>query len=387
MKKFEIINKGNRVAEILFYGYIGFWGTNSSKNLSVQLRDLDKQNDTIIIRMNSGGGSVVEAAAIYNTIKSLKAETVIIVEGIAASAASFILLAADKVQMGKASRIMLHKFSGSAFGNSDDLRETANMMDDWENDWIDIYAEKMKLSSEDVKTKYFQRGKDVWIGAKDAKKLNLINEIIDGVVKEEPTDVDNLSPAYAEASYQNKIQNKNQNTDSMNKETLAAMGLPENATQEQIDARLKVLTAAEKTLKDNPIIKAEPITAVLESVEDPEKVELKAQLAKIQTDNREKILTDAIDSGKILASSKDDWNSVGSKLGNEELSKMISGLSPAAKPNDKIKPTTPGATSDFEKLEDLYTEGEAAVEAYQKENPDKFNALWKASYGSDYSED
>lgn len=384
MNKFEIINKGGKVAEILFYGYINYWGKNSSNNLSVQLRDLDKENDKIIIRMNSGGGSVVEAAAIYNTIKSLKAETEIIIEGIAASAASFILLAADKVQMGKASRIMIHKFSGGAFGNADDLRETAQMMDEWENDWVDIYAERMGLDVEEVKSTYFKRGTDTWIGAKKAKELNLIHEVIDGVVKEAPKNISKLSPENAEASYQSKILNTN--SINMNKEQLAAIGLPENATQAQIDARLKELAATEKAAKEKAEKEAAKPSASTNN-EDPEKEALQAKVDKMEKDGRDKMLQDAVDQGKIVAANKGHYEEVGAKMGNEHLANILNGLTPAAKPNNLINPQNrKESEASYESMEDLYKAGDEEVEKLKNENPELFASLWQKYYGEPYTE-
>lgn len=383
MHKFEIVNKGNKVAEILFYGYISSWGDNSSKSLSTRLRNLDKEYDKVIIKMNSGGGSVLEASAIYSALQSIEAEVQIDIEGIAASAASFILLAADKVRISKAGRIMLHKFSGSAWGNSDDLRDTADMMDKWEDDWIEIYAEKMGLTSKEVKDKYFQRGKNTWIGPKDALKLGIINEIIEGTVKAAPKNVDNMSVENAVLAYSNTLDSKedtNSNSNTMNEDQLAAIGLPENATQEQIDARLKELANAEEKVKTLEAKKDQEES-------DKEKEDLKAKVEKMENEKKEELLNKAVADGKILATSKDSWMETINKVGLDSAEKMINELPGAVKPGDVVNKKNDSETKEYETLEDLNKEGIKAVEAYKSSNPEGFNALWKAEYGSDYAEE
>lgn len=376
MQKIEVVNKGDKTTEILFYGYIEYYGQNSSRNLSYLLRELDKTNDTIIIRMNSGGGSVVEAAAIYETIKSLKARVEIVVEGIAASAASFVLLAADYVKMGQASRIMIHKFSGSVWGNADDMRENADMMDKWENDWIAIYASKMKKSASSVKKTYFQRGKDSWIGAKDALKLNMVNEIVGGVV---PTDLeDQASIENAFNAFQNVITNKTE--DKMDKDQLKLLGLPENATPEQINARLEALKKAETDLAE----KNKP-----GSTEDPknegELNSLKAKMEAMENAAIEKVLANAVTARKIKEGDKADWKDTAAKVGLDQVSKMLNALPGVALPKDLIDQQNGGGTAEYKNIAELMKKGTAVADQYRKDNPEAFNALWKASYGKDYT--
>lgn len=377
---FDIVNKGAKTVEILFYGYIEYWGQNSSKNLSVKLRDLDKENDHIIIRMNSGGGSVVEAVAIYETIKSVKAQVTIIIEGIAASAASFLLLAANRVEMGQASRIMIHKFSGGAWGNSDDLRDRANEMDDWETDWVKIYAKKMGLSAKAVKEKYFQRGKDTWIGAEEAIKLNLVDAVVDGLVEHDLNDIETTSIENVQRMYQNAITNQNSNSNIiMNEEQLKLIGLPANATEEQITARLNELKAAET---------AKPPVATDEPTPDPKVAELQARIDKMENAEVEKVINKAIDDKKIVAGDKPKWEAIAKNMDLETLKSTLENIPAASLPNDVIDPKNPNAPkADYKDYADLMSKGNEVVEKYKNENPEAFNELWKAEYGVDYTED
>lgn len=372
---YKIINKGNKQTEVLLYGGISYWGKNSAENLSNKLRELDAENDIVTIRINSPGGDVMEAGAIYSTIKSMKAKTIAIIDGIAASAASFILLAFDEVQISRAGRIMLHKFSGGAYGNSVVLRQVADTMDAWEKDWVAIYAEKMGLTVEATTSEYFQPGKDTWISPADAVKLKLADKVIDGIVKDAPETLENLSPELIAASYQNQL--LNQNTLSMKKEHLALIGLSENATDAEITAKLTELAA-----------KGTVASVAATTAPDAEKEALKAKLDGIEKADRDKMIQSAIDSKKIKAESKAQWESIGTSMGNETLKKMLDDLSPAKLPTDVIQTQSPEikGEGEYKTFEDLLKAGDAVAEKFKAEHPDKFNALWKAHYGSDYSE-
>lgn len=372
---YKIINKGNKQTEILLYGGISYWGKNSAENLSNKLRELDAQNDIVTIRINSPGGDVMEAGAIYSTIKSMKAKTIAIIDGIAASAASFILLAFDEVQISRAGRIMLHKFSGGAYGNSIVMRQVADTMDAWEKDWVAIYAEKMGMTVEATTSEYFQPGKDTWISPADAVKLKLADKVIDGIVKEAPETLENLSAEVIAATYQNQL--TNQNSYSMKKEHLILLGLNDNATEAEI-------TAAITELKSNA---TKAVVVASSAAPDAEKEELKTKLANIEKSDRSKMIQAAIDSKKIVADAKADFEAIGEKMGNDHLKNMLDKLTPASLPTDLINKQSPDANkAEYKTLTDLYKAGEAALAKYKAENPTEFNALWKAEYGTDYTE-
>ncbi len=98
----------------------------------------------ITIRMNSLGGEVVAALPIYNRLRELKATVEVIVDGVAMSAASFIMCAADTVKVNTASLIMIHKASDLLFGryNADEMRDCANFLDTVDKALVAAYARK-----------------------------------------------------------------------------------------------------------------------------------------------------------------------------------------------------------------------------------------------------
>lgn len=165
-----IRSKGKEDAEIIVYGEIGDSMFGESISASYFSKELDKIRDVknITLRLNSVGGDVFEGITIYNRLKQHKAKVIVYVDGIAASIASIIMLAGDEIILGEGSWIMIHKPWTVAYGDSRDLQDTIDRLDDIENSLISIYANKTKLSRDEIKT---MLAKETWMEADEAIKL------------------------------------------------------------------------------------------------------------------------------------------------------------------------------------------------------------------------
>lgn len=120
--------KHDKSATILIYDEIGpsYWGeeTVDAKSFLTELTALGEL-DMIDLRINSPGGNVFDGIAIHNALKNNSAKVVATVDGIAASAASFIAMAADEIVMPSNSFMLIHGASGFAWGNAEQMRKTA----------------------------------------------------------------------------------------------------------------------------------------------------------------------------------------------------------------------------------------------------------------------
>lgn len=156
-KWWAINNLSEEVGEIKIFGDISsfdWWGEDVTfKNFNDQLLKL-KNVKKIELRINSNGGVVSEAIAMYNSLKRFATEnsieTVTYIEGIAASAATIVALASDKVYMGTGTRFMIHNPSTGVRGGSSNFRKAADYLDSVKNDIINIYQTKTKLSKEEL---------------------------------------------------------------------------------------------------------------------------------------------------------------------------------------------------------------------------------------------
>jgi len=119
-KPFEIKNKTETTAEILIYDQIGedfFSEGVTAKSFTEELNKLPKSIKQIDLRVNSPGGSVFDGVSIYQRIKDHPAKVTAYVDGIAASIASIIIMAADEIIISDGGMIMIHRPMSGVFGN------------------------------------------------------------------------------------------------------------------------------------------------------------------------------------------------------------------------------------------------------------------------------
>ncbi|MCO7728367.1 Clp protease ClpP [Brucella intermedia] len=110
----------------------------TAKRISAALRSIG--NRDVIVRINSPGGDMFEGIAIYNLLRAHPAKVTVEVLGWAASAASIIAMAGDDIRMGLGSFMMVHNAWGLVIGNRHDMREAANLFDQFDAAIADIYA-------------------------------------------------------------------------------------------------------------------------------------------------------------------------------------------------------------------------------------------------------
>ena len=129
---FTMKAEDDKTAEIYIYDEIGtsWWGeeTVSAKSFVDELKALGDVTD-ITLRINSPGGDVFDGVTIHNAIKTHKATVTAHVDGLAASAASYIAMAADNIVMPSNSFMLIHGASGMSWGNADDMRAVAEDLD------------------------------------------------------------------------------------------------------------------------------------------------------------------------------------------------------------------------------------------------------------------
>lgn len=126
-------------AEVYIYDEIGMWGV-TAYELIQELQNLEAVH--IDLRINSEGGDVWDGIAIYNALCTHPASVTTYIDGLAASAASFIAQAGGKVFIARNGTMMIHDASGICFGNAHDMSEMAELLDRTSNNIADIYAQR-----------------------------------------------------------------------------------------------------------------------------------------------------------------------------------------------------------------------------------------------------
>lgn len=172
---FSVKNKTPTGADLYFYGDIVAdqtckWSFDDKcpSDITQALEDCNGV-DTLNIYINSGGGNVFAGIAIYNILKRYKAKKIVHVDSLAASIASVIALCADELVMPKNTFLMIHKASSCAFGNANEMRETADRLEEIEQCIVKVYEENM-AEGMDIDTIKKDMEQEKWISAEEAGK-------------------------------------------------------------------------------------------------------------------------------------------------------------------------------------------------------------------------
>jgi ATP-dependent protease ClpP protease subunit len=176
MKSWYTIRARASGAEVLIYDEIGAYGV-TAKGFLAELGALP--NDAALdLRLNSPGGSVFDAVAIFNALKRHAGEITVWIDGIAASAASYIAMAGDSVVMPQNAFLMIHDPSGLVMGTAEDMRSTAEALDKVKGSLIMGYAAKSGKPDAEIAA---LMAAETWLDAQDALALGLIDRIAEPV--------------------------------------------------------------------------------------------------------------------------------------------------------------------------------------------------------------
>ncbi len=176
MKSWYTIRARASGTEVLIYDEIGAYGV-SAKGFLAELGALP-DDAAIDLRLNSPGGSVFDAVAIYNALKRHAGDITVWIDGIAASAASYIAMAGDTIVMPENAFLMIHDPSGLVMGTAEDMRSTAEALDKVKGSLIQGYAAKSGKSDDEIAA---LMAAETWLDAKDALDLGFIDRIAEPV--------------------------------------------------------------------------------------------------------------------------------------------------------------------------------------------------------------
>lgn len=165
----------------------GVWGV-SAKEFAAALDAIPATVDTIDLFINSPGGEVFQGMAILNMLRAHPATVNVTVEGIAASAASFIAMAGDTITMARNSQMMIHDAMGLAVGNAKTMTDFAALLDKQSDNIADVYARR---SGGDTTVWRAAMSAETWFTAEEAVSAGLADKLTDS--GSEPTDRFDLS--------------------------------------------------------------------------------------------------------------------------------------------------------------------------------------------------
>lgn len=186
MKTFLAVNDEGEKPVIHIQGFIGAdWFIEGNTDTKVK-RILDGLGDQkeIDVVINSNGGDVFQGIAIGNLLKENKAKINMIINGIAASAASIIAMAGDTIQIYSNAQLMIHRASTFDGGNVDDFRRIADQLDSIDKSVKASYMNRFNGSVDELQELLVA---ETFMDAETALSKGLVDEIInDSASTEEP---------------------------------------------------------------------------------------------------------------------------------------------------------------------------------------------------------
>lgn len=178
-KFWQVKNEVNGNSEILLYGPIAgessWWGDEvTPRSFAEDLESLGGKDVTV--RINSGGGDVFAAHAIHNQLAAYKGRVTVVIDGLAASAATIIAVAGDRIIMPANALFMIHNpaIGLSDYYGADELLKAAEALNTIKGSIVAAYRKRCKASAEELAA---MMDAETWMGAAECLEKGFVDEI------------------------------------------------------------------------------------------------------------------------------------------------------------------------------------------------------------------
>ncbi|MFD1547008.1 head maturation protease, ClpP-related [Nonomuraea guangzhouensis] len=168
---YRISNLADGAAEVVIYDEIGWFGVSAGAFLE-ELKAVTAGE--ISLRLNSPGGNVFDGVAIMNVLRSHPAKVTTYVDGLAASIASVIAMAGDRIVMQPHSQMMIHNPWAMCIGDAADMRDEAERLDRHSENIASVYAERAGGTVADWRERM---ASETWYSAEEAVAAGLADEV------------------------------------------------------------------------------------------------------------------------------------------------------------------------------------------------------------------
>lgn len=182
---FRVEASTDEEVDVYVYDAIGAW---YGVDPAAFVKEISGHNGkTMHLRINSPGGDVFDARAMVTAIQQRKGKTVSHIDGLAASAASYLAIAADEVEMSDGAFFMVHNAWTLAMGNRHELREVADLLDKVDASLVKDYRAKTGADEDQVRA---WMDAETWFSAEEASTAGFIDRIAEKVKADARVDWD-----------------------------------------------------------------------------------------------------------------------------------------------------------------------------------------------------
>lgn len=167
---------GKKVIDLFIWDEIDeFWGV-SKKSVLQQIRD--EKPDVINLHISSLGGDVNSALAIKQILKGHNAKVIAWLTGLVASSATVIMLSADEINMSEDSMVLIHDVQTGQWGNKDDHRMTANMLEQVDSILVSGYVKKTGNTEKVIRDQMKLGNQGIWMTPNEAMDFGLVDNVV-----------------------------------------------------------------------------------------------------------------------------------------------------------------------------------------------------------------
>lgn len=168
------IENKDKEADLYLYDIIDdYFGINAN-DFNKELAAL--KGKQVNLRINSAGGDVFAGRAMATAIAN-HGNVIAYIDGLAASAATYVALAAKEVHIADGAMFMLHNAWSMAYGNKNDMRETANLLDKIDATIVNDYKKKTNLDENEI---IEMMNAETWLSAQEAKDKGFVDVVFNG---------------------------------------------------------------------------------------------------------------------------------------------------------------------------------------------------------------
>jgi ATP-dependent protease ClpP protease subunit len=178
--QYRMLNKGKDRGEVWLYGIIGmdwFGDGVTAKQFAADLKALGAVK-TIDLRINSDGGVVTDARAMYNLLVEHPAKVISHIDGIAASAASFVAMAGSEIEIAEGGFVMIHEARGVTFGTAEDHERMGGVLRQVNQTIVDTYVAR---TNQDAKKVRDWMAAETWFDGKEAVEAGFADRIVENM--------------------------------------------------------------------------------------------------------------------------------------------------------------------------------------------------------------
>ena len=359
--------KGKESCEIYLYGIIGRGLDIDTNEL---IRDIEaKRKDGVrsfTFYVNSDGGEVAQGSALFNYLDRTDVDVTWVVDGIAASMMA-VLITNPKhhVKAARHAKFMYHRVCGYVYGNSDETRAAADMMDSFETTLIEMTAARTGLTPEEARNRWFD-GVDHWLSAEEAVQAGLCDGIINTSMNIK--ELENITDARSAFNYYNNqiINLKQQKMDE--KAIATALNISENSSEADVLDSLRSVVNERTALRQQLQEEKDKVSA------------LENKLKAFEQDKVKSLIDSAVADKRIGEDDRETYTKLAEK-DFESTEKILNKMQPVQRVKDSLQTgATPKEEADWD-WDKYHRSGK--LENLKKTNPGRYAELYKAKFGCD----